>query len=69
MRGVLAMNYVCGHCRQACQGELVDFGVGVTEFWGNVSVDECIQFVSKCCQVQMYEDYELDEPVPLEEQF
>ncbi len=61
------MNYVCGHCRQACQGEHVDFGVGVTEFWGNVSNDVCIQFVSKCCQVQMYEDYELDEPVPLEE--
>lgn len=61
------MSYVCGHCNQTCQGQHIDFGVGVTEFWGVVSNDKCIQFVSRCCEVQMYEDFELDTPVPLED--
>jgi len=56
----------CGHCEKACKGTSVDFGYGVTEFWGSVSNDVNIQYVSKCCEHEMFYDKELTDPVELE---
>ncbi|MGB1973333.1 MAG: hypothetical protein ACPHQD_04720 [Vibrio toranzoniae] len=55
--------YTCGHCERACKGADVDFGNGPTEFWGQSSNDVCIQFVSSCCEHEMFYDAALTEPV------
>lgn len=57
--------YICGHCEDPCKGVIVDFGYGSTEFWGSVSHDTNEQFVSQCCEQEMFYDKKRTEPVDL----
>jgi hypothetical protein len=50
----------CGVCKKECDWEDVDFGYGVTEYWGSVSNDVDIQRVSVCCEGDLYEDPDLE---------
>ena len=57
--------YICGGCEKDCKGTDVDFGIGPSEFWGSVSNDVHIQFVSACCDHEMFYDPQLSDPVSL----
>ena len=59
------MNYTCTHCNKPCHGDLVDFGLGYFEFWGEIRFDRNVQFVSECCEDDMIDEY--GDPVELEE--
>ena len=56
----------CSNCKKPCKGTNVDFGYGVTEFWGSVSNDVNIQYVSQCCEDEMFYDKDLTDPVDQE---
>lgn len=47
---------VCTECGKACDTKMVDFGVGVTEYWGQRSNDVNVQQVSNCCEADVVED-------------
>lgn len=60
------MTYYCGACKEPCEGQFLDFGIGPYEFWGAKSCDIDIHWVSECCEADIYEDKECtvlaDEP-------
>lgn len=47
------MREICTCCKQECRGEHVDFGLGLTEFWGSVSSHHDVQYVSRCCRADV----------------
>ena len=49
----------CGHCGEPASPRRVDFGYGVTEFWGHVSNHRDVQIVSDCCEAPLWEDASL----------
>ena len=48
----------CGECKEECEGEWVDFGIGGYEYWGFRGNDVQWAFVSKCCEGDVYQDKE-----------
>ena len=52
----------CGECGKECDWQDLDYGYGVTEYWGSIANDVNIQRVSKCCEGDLYEDEELECP-------
>lgn len=59
------MDEICEFCEKPCYGKWVDFGVGVTEFWGSVSNHEDVQYVSNCCEAPLNPpDYDEDFDIP-----
>lgn len=46
---------VCTECGKSCGTKMVDFGVGVTEFWGQKSDDTNVHQVSDCCEADVME--------------
>lgn len=55
-------DYFCGECKQPCDWQDVDYGIGAYEFWGAPSVHVNIQRVSTCCEGDLFEDDELECP-------
>jgi len=55
--------YYCAGCKQRCNGRWADFGIGSYEFWGQGCHNVNWQFVSDCCENDLYEDAELVCPV------
>lgn len=53
-------DYVCEACSQACGLHLVDFGIGVNEFWGVPGNDIQIALATTCCDSTKYHDREED---------
>lgn len=52
----------CGECKQECEGEWLDFGIGSYEFWGATGVDIQMGYVSKCCGGDVFQDKECTIP-------
>lgn len=49
----------CGDCGESAEPKSVDFGYGVTEYWGSVSTHRDVQIVSTCCEADLFEDASL----------
>lgn len=57
------MTYYCGECGKECDWQELDYGYGVTEYWGSISNHSIIMKVSKCCEGDLYADSELEQIV------
>lgn len=55
------MTFYCGKCKKECGWQELDYGFGVTEYWGAVSNHVCIERVSDCCEGDLYLDSELEQ--------
>lgn len=55
------MTLYCGECKKKCEYQELDYGYGVTEYWGSTSNHVCIERVSKCCEGDLFEDPELEQ--------
>lgn len=53
-----SLPYFCGACGEPCNAEFVDFGIGPYECHGHTGVDTRIEWVSDCCESDVYEDEE-----------
>lgn len=51
----------CECCGQPAKAVYVDFGYGVTEYWGSISTHRDVQVVSDCCEARLFQDAELSE--------
>ena len=49
MRKNNRLYYRCSECKELCDTEELDFGIGSYEFWGAPGCDSNIQEVSTCC--------------------
>jgi hypothetical protein len=49
----------CGDCGEPAETQDVDFGYGVTEFWGHVSNHRDVRTVSACCEADLFADASL----------
>lgn len=59
------MDEICEFCGKPCRGMWVDYGVGLNEFWGSVSIHKDEQYVSNCCEAPLNPpDYEEDFDIP-----
>lgn len=56
------MIYYCSKCKKPYP-EIVelDYGYGITEYWGATSCHTNVQEVSKCCEGELLSKEELDE--------
>ena len=55
----------CAECREECQGNWVDFGIGSYEFWGQKCHDSRWGYASTCCEAEVIKNgrlYEGPEP-------
>ena len=61
-------SHFCGHCKQPCKVLLIDFGEGLSEFWGMKRFDSNIALASSCHNARVYHDPLLIDEYTLEKQ-
>lgn len=61
------MKGYCEACRQPCEVEVVDYGIGSYEYWGYNGVNSSLCAVSTCCEATVFEDEELTRPISVED--
>lgn len=44
------MNGTCTACHEPCKVNIIDFGIGLYEYWGFTYYDRNLQAVSNCCE-------------------
>jgi len=49
----------CGECGKPCKTVKSDFGIGRYEIHGHVGIDRDIQIVSRCCDAEVFTNWEL----------
>lgn len=47
---------ICEECLCHCNGVWVDFGIGSYEFWGARGFDTRWEYVSDCCEADLFTD-------------
>lgn len=53
--------YICEECSEPCGLHLVDFGIGMNEFWGVPGNDINVALATTCCDSANYKDREDEE--------
>lgn len=48
----------CGSCKEECDAQVVDVGIGHYEFWGQKGIDRQLCLISECCEGTVYDDRE-----------
>ena len=54
---------ICPHCHSDVEGQWVDVGIGVYEFWGATSRDTRMEFVCEQCEGALESEYTYQEYV------
>ena len=55
------MEKYCSYCKQECDVEEVDEGIGAYEYWGATGFHHNWQTVSECCEEDVLEEIEDEE--------
>lgn len=59
----------CSSCGQPAAGGWSDSGIGAYEYWGMKGNDSRIEYVSLCCNAQLFDDCECTSPTTPEEEY